>query len=56
MIPYKEIAIPMECLSSVIIGPSINQKLQHEGLRILLKGTHLKDEDIIMSDCPYRVL
>jgi Protein of unknown function (DUF2971). len=54
MIPYVEIKLPIECLSAVIIGPSINQKLQREGLRILLAGTHLKDEDIILSDIPYR--
>ena len=54
MIPYVEIRLPIECLSSVIIGPSINQKLQREGLRILLAGTHLKDEDIVLSDIPYR--
>ena len=55
LIPYKEIKLPIECLSSVIVGPSINQKLQREGLRILLKGTHLTDDDIILSDIPYRV-
>ena len=54
MIPYVEIRLPIECLSSVIIGPSINQKLQREGLRILLAGTHLKDENIVLSDIPYR--
>lgn len=54
MIPYKEIKLPIDCLSAVIIGPSINQKLQREGLRILLKGTHLTEDDIILSDIPYR--
>ena len=56
MIPYKVFKLPIHCLSSVVIGPSVNQKLQCEGLRNLLKGTHLKDEDIIMSSIPYRVL
>lgn len=56
MVPYKEFKFPLECLSKVIVGPSKNQELQKEALRILLKGTHLKEDDIIMSDIPYREL
>lgn len=56
MIPYIKFRFPLECLSKVIVGPSINQELQKEGLRILLKETHLKEDDIILSDIPYREL
>ena len=54
MIPYKKFTFPLECLSKVIIGPSTNQKLQKEALGVLLKGTHLKEDDFILSDIPYR--
>ena len=54
MVPYKEISLPIECLDSIIIGPSVNAKLQQEALRILLKGTHLNENKIFCSSVPYR--
>jgi len=56
MIPYKKIKFPLEFLSKVIVGPSKNQTLQKEALRVLLKRTHLKEDDFILSNIPYRNL
>lgn len=54
MIPYKEFRLPIQCIDSVIIGPSVNTKLQREAMRVLLDGTHLREENIIESSIPYR--
>lgn len=58
LIPYKEIKLPISCLNAVIVGPTINSRLQCEAMDILLKKADLDKLDIkvIKSSVPYRLL
>lgn len=55
LIPYKEIKIPVSCLTSVIVGPTMNSKLQCEAMKTLLKSTK-KIIEVVPSSVPFRLL
>lgn len=55
LIPYKEINLPVDCLTSVIVGPTVNSRLQCEAMEILLKRAKLNIE-VIPSSVPFRLL
>ena len=55
LIPYKEIKLPTSCLTSVIVGPTINSRLQCEAMELLLKRAELEIK-VIPSSIPFRQL
>lgn len=55
LIPYKEIKIPIKCLSSVIIGPTVNPKLQCEAMDTFFRSLNL-DLEVTPSTVPFRQL
>ena len=54
LIPYKEISIPVEYITKIIVGPTVNPQLQSEALKVLLKEAGLEKIEVEMSTVPYR--
>ena len=55
LIPYKEIQLPVACLTSVIVGPTNNSRLQCEAMKTLLKKAKVNIK-VISSSVPYRII
>jgi len=56
LVPYVEIEIPLDCIKTVIVGPTLYPQLQSEALRVLFRKTGVKDIRIEESEIPFRRL
>lgn len=54
LIPYKEISIPIECITKIIVGPTLYPQLQSEALNVLLREVGIEGIEVEMSEVPYR--
>lgn len=56
IVPYKEVLIPIEAISSIIIGPTADREYVQKSLKIFLKTKGLDElaENIKQSLVPYR--
>lgn len=53
-IPYKEICIPIDCITKIIVGPTLYPQLQSEALRVLLKEVGIEKIPVSISNVPFR--
>lgn len=56
LVPYVEIDIPLNCIKTVIVGPTLYPQLQSEALRVLFRRAGIKDIRIKESEVPFRRL
>lgn len=54
LIPYKEIGIPIDFITKIIVGPTVNPQLQSEALKLLLKEAGQERIKVEMSTVSYR--
>lgn len=54
LIPYKEISIPIDCITKIIVGPTLYPQLQSEAMNVLLKEVGLERIRVEISKVPYR--
>lgn len=54
LIPYKEISIPIDCITKIIVGPTLYPQLQSEALNVLLREVGIEKDMVAISDIPYR--
>lgn len=54
LIPYKEIGIPVEYITKIIVGPTVNLQLQSEALKVFLNEVGQNRIEVEMSTVPYR--
>lgn len=56
LIPYKEISIPVDFVTRIIVGPTSNPDLQTEALKVLLKEFDQERIEVRKSEVPYRLM
>lgn len=54
LIPYKEIPIPVDFITKIIVGPTLNPQLQYEALKVFLKEVGQERIKVGMSKVQYR--
>lgn len=54
LIPYKEIGIPIDFITKIIVGPTLYPQLQSEALNVLLREVGVGTIQVEMSEVPYR--
>lgn len=54
LIPYKEIGIPVDYITSVTVGPTSYPQLQREALKVFLKEVGQERIKVEESEVPYR--
>ena len=54
LIPYKELPIPVNFITGIIVGPTSNPNLQCEALKVFLKEMGLDRIEVRMSEVPFR--
>lgn len=54
LIPYREISIPVDYITKIIVGPTSNPSLQCEALKVFLSEMGQERIKVEMSAVPYR--